>query len=154
MYRHSLATWLASILLRLAYVLLLLACVLLLLHDIQCVLLLTCIVCHHILSSRAGLWCDATAVKSSRQGYQCLWSLNAWLPVCEAIQLPWLHISAVVHSEITDVGSPAFMAWRLTVAWLIHPQKSTHRDLLTSEYYSATITLLLLHQYCSTTHFH
>jgi len=71
MYRHSLATWLAYFLLLLAYVLLLLACVLLLLHDIQSMLLhdiqsmllLTCIVCHHILSSRAALWCDATAVK-------------------------------------------------------------------------------------------
>ncbi len=56
MYRHSLATWLA-------YVLLLLAYVLLLLHGIQCVLLLTCIVCHHMLSIRPGLWFDATAVK-------------------------------------------------------------------------------------------
>ena len=57
MYRHSLATWLA-------YVFLLLAYVLLLLHGIQCVLLLTCIVCHHMLSIRPGLWFDATAVKS------------------------------------------------------------------------------------------
>ncbi len=31
-------------------------------------------------------------------------------PNMSAIQLPWLHIVEVVHSEITDLGNPAFMA--------------------------------------------